>query len=232
MISLNLKSHISITCLKNGFIKCPSHFLHCLCSIPLALWPFITIAQQRFRKGRKNLQLPRSHHGNHSLLGMSLLQVCVTFSVLGKRSGEWEESLQSPSAAWEGVLGRSFLGCLRIPGEFFPNQGFHRGGAPAQDSAEKYFPNANEVPVLALKLCSFIPGNDSQHSKKLMISIDLCFIIRKGIQGALWKCLQKVKPSNNRWQTPVLGLRNLGDIGKLILEFLIEGAQQDGFSDG
>lgn len=52
-ISLNLKSHISITHLKNGFIKCPSpFFLRCLHSIPLALWPFITIAQQRFKRGR------------------------------------------------------------------------------------------------------------------------------------------------------------------------------------
>lgn len=79
--------------------------------------------------------------------------------------------------------------------------------------------SAKDAPVLVLKLCSFIPGNDSQHSKKLMmISIHLCSIIKKGIQGALWKCLQKVKPSNNRWQSPVLGLRNLGDIGKVISE--------------
>lgn len=144
-------------------------------SIPLALWPFITIAQQRFRKGRKNLQLQRGHCGNHSLPGMSHLQVSVTFSVLGKGCGEWEESHSS-------CLGRCswqvFPWILCIP-ELFPDQVFHHGAAPAQASAEKHFPNCPG----GFSSCPW-KGNDSQRSKKLMIHIHLCSIVQKGIEGS------------------------------------------------
>lgn len=115
LISLNLKSHISITCLKNGFIKCPNLFsLCCLHSIPLALWPFITIAHQRFRKGRKNLSCREANRETvHSLLGMSHLQLCATCSVLGQRWRTGEGAVTArPAAAWEGVPGRCSLGCL------------------------------------------------------------------------------------------------------------------------
>lgn len=81
---------------------------------------------------------------NHSLLGMSHLQVFMTFSVLGKRWGEREkaESWQGPAAGWEEVPRQVFPQMsLCIPGYFFPDQVFYHGGTPAQAVAEKHSPN-------------------------------------------------------------------------------------------
>lgn len=80
---------------------------------------------------------------NHSLLGMSHPQVFITFSVLGKRQGEWEkaELWQGPAAVgkcpWQVFPWMS----LCVLGYFFPDQVFYRGGAPAQAVAEEHFPN-------------------------------------------------------------------------------------------
>lgn len=140
----------------------------------------------------------------------------MTFSVLGKRSGEWKSHCKAQQ-----LLGRVSLAGVSLDiSEFQENssqtRGFTVGELLLRLQLRNTSQSAKEAPVLVLKLCSFIPGNDSK--KLMMISIHLCSIIKKGIQGALWKCLQKVKPSNNQWQSPVLGLRNLGDIGKVISE--------------
>lgn len=81
------------------------------------------------------------------------------------------------------LLGKVALAGLSVP-ELFPNQVLHHGGAPAQASAET-------LPKLPVRL-QFLSLNAAVSTQemipsipRMMINIHLCFIIKKGIQGAL-----------------------------------------------
>lgn len=60
-----------------------------------------TIAQQRFRKGRKNLQLPRSQWGIHSFPARNEPPAALPHSLCWEKDGQQEkvQSQQGPAAA-------------------------------------------------------------------------------------------------------------------------------------
>lgn len=86
-------------------------------SIPLALWPFVTIAQPRFKKGRKKSSAPKkSTWKPFPASGVSIL---------------WERNWECP---WQ------VLPWVSLHSELLPKPEFHWGKAPAPP-AEGQFPN-------------------------------------------------------------------------------------------
>lgn len=196
MISLNLNSHISITCLKNGFIKCPSPLFS---SVPQFPWHFCHLSplhNKDLEKAARSLQFPRSRYGKPFPAWNEPLSALYCILWAGKkmeRMGEGGVPARASSWLGRGVPGRCFLGCLCVFQEnSSQSRCFTVGELLLRLQLRNTFQTANEASVLGLKRCSFDPGNDSQYSKNLIIYIHLRFILKKGIQGALWKCLQNV----------------------------------------
>lgn len=138
-------------------------FLHCLHSIPLALWPFVTIAQQRFWKGRENLQLQEANMGTIPCLEWGTFR-CVFHSLC------WEDDVengrrQSPTRPskfpWQVFPWMSLYSRI-----FSQTTCFTVGELLLRLQLRNNSQSASQASVLVLACCSWDPGNDSQHSKK------------------------------------------------------------------